>query len=63
MTGLQMAMVLGAGLGVGLWGCREELAAHWQIEKRFVPLIGNAERRARMERWREAVGVARRWHA
>ena len=52
-----------AGIGVGLWGGREEVAAQWQLEKRFEPQIGDAERRARMERWREAVGVARRWHA
>jgi len=52
-----------AGIGVGLWGGREEVARHWQLEKRFEPQIGDAERRARMERWRAAVGVARRWHA
>ena len=52
-----------AGIGVGLWGGREEVARQWQLKKRFEPQIGDAERRARMERWREAVGVARRWRA
>jgi glycerol kinase len=52
-----------AGIGVGLWGGRDEVAAKWQLERRFEPRIGDAERSARMERWREAVGVARRWPA
>ena len=52
-----------AGIGVGLWSGRDEVAAQWQLERRFEPRIGDAERSARMERWREAVGVARRWRA
>ncbi|MGV0974824.1 MAG: glycerol kinase GlpK [Azonexus sp.] len=52
-----------AGIGVGLWASRDEVAAYWQLEKRFEPRIGDAERMASIERWREAVGVARRWHA
>ncbi|MGA7479577.1 MAG: FGGY-family carbohydrate kinase, partial [Azonexus sp.] len=52
-----------AGIGVGLWSGRDEVAAQWQLERRFEPRIGDAERLARMERWREAVGVARRWRA
>jgi len=50
-----------AGLGVGLWESREALAAQWQLERRFEPVIGEAERKSQIERWREAVGVARRW--
>ncbi|MGV0952258.1 MAG: glycerol kinase GlpK [Azonexus sp.] len=52
-----------AGIGVGLWASRDEVAAYWQLEKRFEPRIGDTERLASIERWREAVGVARRWHA
>jgi len=50
-----------AGLGVGLWESREVLAAQWRLERRFEPVIGEAERKTRIERWRAAVGVARRW--
>ena len=51
-----------AGIGVGLWESRAVLTAHWQLERRFEPALGEAERKAQIERWRAAVEVARRWH-
>ncbi len=50
-----------AGLTVNLWKSREELAAHWQAEKRFEPQMKDAERQTRMARWRDAVLRARGW--
>src|SRR5688572_13907445 len=50
-----------AGLTVNLWKSREELAAHWKVEKRFEPQMAAAERGRRMARWREAVARARNW--
>ena len=50
-----------AGLTVDLWKSREELAAHWQAEKRFEPQLAASERETRMARWREAVMRARGW--
>jgi glycerol kinase len=50
-----------AGLTVNLWKSREELAAHWKVEKRFEPQMAAAERERRMARWREAVTRARGW--
>jgi glycerol kinase len=50
-----------AGLTVDLWKSREELASHWQAERRFEPQMSPSDREARMARWREAVGRARRW--
>jgi len=50
-----------AGLTVNLWRSREELAAHWQAEKRFEPRMDHSEREKRMARWREAVARARNW--
>ena len=50
-----------AGLTVDLWKSREELAAHWQVERRFEPQMSAAERETRMSRWREAVARARDW--
>ena len=52
-----------AGIGIGLWASREEVAAHWQLDRRFEPAIGEAARQAVRERWHEAVAVARRWRA
>jgi glycerol kinase len=50
-----------AGLTVGLWKSRDELASHWKAERRFEPRMADSERRARMSRWREAVARARSW--
>src|SRR5688500_3367840 len=50
-----------AGLTVNLWKSREELAAHWKVEKRFEPQMAAADRQARMARWRDAVTRARGW--
>ena len=52
-----------AGIGVGLWAGQEEVAAQWQLERRFEPGISDAERTERSDRWRAAVAVARRWQA
>jgi glycerol kinase len=50
-----------AGLTVNLWKSREELATHWQVQKRFEPRMARGEAGAKMARWREAVSRARNW--
>jgi glycerol kinase len=50
-----------AGLTVDLWKSREELASHWQVQKRFEPHMERKEAEAKMARWREAVSRARKW--
>jgi glycerol kinase len=50
-----------AGLTVDLWSSREQLAAQWQMERRFTPQISSEKRQERMARWREAVGRSRNW--
>ncbi len=52
-----------AGLTVDLWKSREELAAHWKAERRFVPRMERKAAAERMARWREAVGRAKNWAA
>jgi glycerol kinase len=52
-----------AGLTVSLWKSREELASHWQMDKRFQPGMDRIEAEARMARWREAVQRSLRWEA
>ena len=48
-----------AGLTVDLWKSKEEIAAHWQLERRFEPSSSNTPER--MARWREAVKRSRGW--
>ena len=50
-----------AGLTVGLWKSREEIATHWKLERRFEPQM-DADRAAElMTRWRDAVSRSRNW--
>ena len=48
-----------AGLTVDLWKSREEVASHWQLDRRFEPAMSRDEASARMARWRESLKRAR----
>ena len=50
-----------AGLAVGFWASREEIAAQWQAERRFEPGMPAARREESMARWARAVAHARSW--
>jgi glycerol kinase len=50
-----------AGLAVGFWSSQEEIAAQWQVERRFEPRMSEYERSQRLGLWRRAVGRARTW--
>ncbi len=50
-----------AGLTTGLWASREEIAAHWQLERRFEPQMTPEACGELMARWREAVRRSLRW--
>ena len=50
-----------AGLATGFWGGADELAEQWQIDRRFEPAMGDAERLAKRSRWRQAVRRAKGW--
>ena len=50
-----------AGLATGTWSSTDELAATWELERRFEPSMGRAERDRLVERWRRGVERAKRW--
>jgi len=50
-----------AGLATGFWSGADELSAQWQVDHRFEPVLGEAERTAKLARWREAVARSRNW--
>ncbi len=50
-----------AGLATGFWNDRNELAAHWQVDRRFEPEQDPATTRAAIARWSQAVSRARDW--
>jgi glycerol kinase len=50
-----------AGLGVGFWQSQPELAALWQLERRFEPHMPRADVARRRARWHQAVERSRNW--
>jgi glycerol kinase len=50
-----------AGLALGFWSSREEIAAQWQAERRFEPGMSAGRRAELMARWARAVGHAKAW--
>ncbi len=50
-----------AGLGTGLWSSTDEVAATWQLDRRFEPQMAQAERDRYVERWKRGVERARGW--
>jgi len=52
-----------AGLHTGVWSSREEIAAQWQMDRRFEPAMPRADADALLARWHEAVNRSRHWSA
>ncbi|HSM34637.1 MAG TPA: glycerol kinase GlpK [Anaerolineae bacterium] len=52
-----------AGLGIGLWSSTDEIAAVWQLDRRFEPQMEQSERDRLVERWQRAVERTRGWAA
>ena len=50
-----------AGLAVGFWKSKEEVATAWQAERRFTPAMPAAQAAHRRSRWAEALNRARDW--
>ncbi|MEJ2292910.1 MAG: FGGY-family carbohydrate kinase, partial [Deinococcales bacterium] len=50
-----------AGLAVGFWSGREELAGHWTVERRFEPAMDDRRRAALLHDWRRALERAGKW--
>jgi glycerol kinase len=50
-----------AGLATGVWKSRDEIAGHWQIDRRFEPSISADAAAAKRKRWNEAVERAKGW--
>lgn len=50
-----------AGLAAGVWKGRDEIAGHWQVDRRFEPRMPASEAAAIRARWNDAVGRSRGW--
>lgn len=51
-----------AGLAVAMWPNTEELAAHWQLDRRFEPQMSASQRGEILSRWHEAVRHTIEWN-
>ncbi|HSW32625.1 MAG TPA: glycerol kinase GlpK [Steroidobacteraceae bacterium] len=51
-----------AGLAVGFWGSLDEVAANWQVDRRFEPAMPRDAAAARLRQWERAVQRSRDWH-
>jgi len=51
-----------AGLAVGFWGSLAEVAANWQVDRRFEPAMPREAAAARLRQWERAVERSRDWH-
>jgi glycerol kinase len=51
-----------AGLAVGFWGSTDEVAANWQVDRRFEPAMPRDAAAARLRQWERAVARSRDWH-
>jgi glycerol kinase len=50
-----------AGLGVGFWKDRREIAAHWEVDHRFTPAMKPAVRKRLLGGWTRALARAKNW--
>ncbi len=50
-----------AGLAVGFWESREEIAEKWALDVRYHPRIDEAKREKLFKRWHRAVELAKGW--
>ena len=51
-----------AGLATGFWRSLDEVAANWQVDRRFEPVMPRDVAAARMRQWERAVERSRAWH-
>jgi len=52
-----------AGLAVGYWKDQQQIAAQWQVDRRFTPAMKSAQRKQLETGWRKALERAKRWEA
>ncbi len=50
-----------AGLATGFWKSKDELAAHWKVDRRFEPKRAESETAALRSRWKAAVERSKGW--
>lgn len=50
-----------AGLAVGYWDSLNQIESQWQLDRRFVPSMGEEDRQKLYRGWKKAVERSKRW--
>ena len=50
-----------AGLAVGFWHDKADVARHWAVDRQFSPRLAPQQRQALVRRWHEAVRRSLAW--
>jgi glycerol kinase len=50
-----------AGLAVGFWRDQDEIAANYNVKKKFIPRMNSKQRESLYRKWKMAVERARAW--
>ena len=58
---LELGAAYLAGLYTDVWKSREEIAAQWQMDRRFEPTMSRDEAQSLLARWRDAVKRSTGW--
>ncbi|MGE5632114.1 MAG: glycerol kinase, partial [Caulobacteraceae bacterium] len=50
-----------AGLAVGYWADKEEIAKKWNVDRTFTPAMEEEDRKGKYTGWKKAVNRALKW--
>jgi glycerol kinase len=50
-----------AGLAVGYWSDKNEIAKKWNVDKTFKPAMAETDKESKYVGWKKAVGRAMKW--
>ena len=50
-----------AGIAVGFWTSREDVASHWEVARRWTPAMDEPSRSKLYRNWQKAVGRTLDW--
>lgn len=50
-----------AGLAVGYWADKDDVIKNWAVDRKFIPVMSESERREQLKGWEQAVAAIRGW--
>ena len=50
-----------AGLAVGYWEDKDDVIKNWAVDRKFIPVMSESERRKQLKGWEQAIAAIRSW--